>query len=300
MREAPQTVSLLVATMNDAVSPPGQKRKAAKTLVAAAGLILIVSLLLPGVAHALDASVRVVSLKSCPAEYDQMMAALGSLLRDKFHLPVSQPKLLLYPGREAFESNLVHVARFDPVYAREVAGWAVAVGAPDVVLANEEALGRLSWPERIRVLAHELVHTVQYVLAGGRRSTSDQWLREGFADWIAYRVLESLDPVSLSSCQTPLYARIKGAARRLSSAPLSEMVTFDDFTRFRARYGGSSAYGESLLATEFLVERHGIQAVLVYFGLFRHSDDRLENFRFAFNEDLSAFAKEFAAYVDRI
>jgi len=296
MREARHRLSLLVATMNAA----GQKRKAGKTLFVAAGLILIVSILLPAAAHALDTSVRVVSLKSCPADYDQMMAALSSLLREKFHLPVSQPKLLLYPSREAFESNLVHVARFDPVYAREVAGWAVAVGAPEMVLANEEALKHLSWPERIRVLAHELVHTVQYVLAGGRRSTSDQWLREGFADWIAYRVLESLDRVSLSSWQTPLHTRIKGAARRLSSAPLSEMVTLDDFSRFRARYGGSSAYAESLLATEFLVERHGIQAVLVYFGLFKHSDDRLENFRMAFNEDLAAFEKEFAAYVDRM
>ena len=153
------------------------------------------------------------------------LRVLGTVLREEFGLPVSQVKLFLYPNREAFEAHLVNIVRFDPVYAREVAGWAVAVGAPDMVLANEEALERISWSERIRVLAHELVHTVQYGLAGGRRGTSDQWLREGFADWIAYRVLESLDLGNPSSRRALLLARIKGTVRRLSCAPLSEMVT---------------------------------------------------------------------------
>ncbi len=231
------------------------------------------------------------------ADYDSALAVVASLLRSKFELPVSQPKLLLYPSREAFESNLVHVVRFDPVYAREVAGWAVAVGAPEMVLANEEALERIPWSERIRVLAHELVHTVQYGLAGGRRGTSDQWLREGFADWIAYRVLESLDLGGPLNRRTLLLARIKGAAHRSSCAPLSEMVTLEDFMKSRIRFGGSSVYGQSLLATEFLVQRHGVRPVLNYFGLFRQSDDRLKNFRAAFGEDLPAFEKEFVAYL---
>ncbi len=232
-------------------------------------------------------------------DYPAIMASLSSLLKQKFDLPVSQPKLLLYPTREAFESNLVNVVRFDAVYAREVAGWAVAVGAPEMVLANEEALERISWPERIRVLAHELVHTVQYGLAGGRRGTSDQWLREGFADWIAYRVLESLEPGGLSQRRASLLARIKGTAYRSSCAPLSEMVTLEDFTRSRTRHGGSKVYGQSYLAAEFLVEKHGVQPVLRYFSLFTHSDDRLENFRIAFNTDLQTFEKEFIASLER-
>ena len=231
------------------------------------------------------------------ADYDKAMAVVASLLREKFDLPVSQPKLLLYASREAFESNLIHIVRFDPVYAREVAGWAVAVGAPEMVLANEEALERIPWSERIRVLAHELVHTVQYGLAGGRRGTSDQWLREGFADWIAYRVLESLDMGSPLNRRTLLLARIKGTVHRSSCVPLSEMVTLEDFMKSRIRFGGSSVYGEALLATEFLVQRHGVQPVLRYFSLFKQSDDRLKNFRTSFGEDLPAFEKEFVAYL---
>ena len=231
------------------------------------------------------------------ADYGRAITAVASILREKFNLPVSQPKLFLYPGREAFESNLVHVVRFDPVYAREVAGWAVAVGAPEMVLANEEALERIPWSERIRVLAHELVHTVQYGLAGGRRGTSDQWLREGFADWIAYRVLESLDLGGPLDRRAFLLARIKGPARRLSCAPLSEMVTLEDFMKSRIRFGGTVVYGQSLLATEFLIQKHGVQPVIRYFSSFRQSDDRLKNFRTAFNEDLPAFEAEFMAYL---
>jgi hypothetical protein len=230
-------------------------------------------------------------------DYDGILAVLGTVLREEFGLPVSQVKLLLYPNRESFEAHLVNIVRFDPVYAREVAGWAVAVGAPDMVLANEEALERISWSERIRVLAHELVHTVQYGLAGGRRGTSDQWLREGFADWIAYRVLESLDMGNPSFRRALLLARIKGAVRRLSCAPLSEMVTLQDFTKSRTRVGGSAVYGQCMLAVDLLVKQHGAQTVVDYFSLFRRSDDRLGNFRAVFGQSLPAFEKEYLAYL---
>ena len=224
-------------------------------------------------------------------DHNVILGALVTLVREEFGLPVSKPTFFLYENREAFESHLVNVVRFDPVYAREVAGWAVAVGASNMVLANEEALERLPWSERIRVLAHELVHTVQYGLAGGRRGTSDQWLREGFADWIAYRVLESLDLEKASIRQALLVARIKGTARRLSCAPLSDLVTLEDFMKSRTRVGGAAIYGQCFLAVDSLIKRHGLQPVVDYFSAFRRSDDRLRNFERAFGEDLPAFEK---------
>jgi hypothetical protein len=279
------------------------KRSTRKDLLVALTILGLVLLYPTAQGQALEAGASAGSLSfvgkgnSHAGDYDKAMAMVMSLLKEKFDLPVSQPKLLLYPGREAFESNLVHIVRFDPVYAREVAGWAVAVGAPEMVLANEEALERIPWSERIRVLAHELVHTVQYGLAGGRRGTSDQWLREGFADWIAYRLLESLDMGGPLNRRTLLLARIKGPAHRSSCAPLSVMVTLEDFMKSRIRFGSSSVYGEALLATEFLVQRHGVGPVLRYFSLFKQSDDRLKNFRAAFNEELPAFEKEFSVYL---
>ncbi len=229
------------------------------------------------------------------SDYDGILAGASSVLREQFALPVSQVKFFLYPDRKAFESHLVNVVRFDPVYAREVAGWAVAVGTPDMVLANEEALERIPRSERIRVLAHELVHTVQYGLAGGRRGTSDQWLREGFADWIAYRVLESLEPGNLSVRRALLLARSKGSARRLSCAPLSDMVTLEDFMKSRSRLGGSQTYCQCFLAVDQLISRHGVGAVIDYFSLFKKSDDRLRNFRAAFGEEFPVFEKEYVA-----
>ena len=227
--------------------------------------------------------------------YEGMMGAIAAVLEREFGLVVSQTKLHLYPNREAFQSNLVHIVRFDPVYAREVAGWAVAVAAPEMVLANEEALKRISRSERIRVLAHELVHTVQYGLSSGRRSTSDQWLREGFADWIAYRVLEYLEPGSPTLRASDL-ARIKDTVHRQSCAPLSKMVTLEGFGDARSRYGGTATYGGCLLAVDLLVKRYGIESVLNYFSLFGQSDDRIGNFKAAFGQDLAAFEKDFQSY----
>jgi len=38
---------------------------------------------------------------------------------------------------------------------------------------------QVTWPDRVRFLAHEFTHTIQFDLAGGRHGSSQQWLREG-------------------------------------------------------------------------------------------------------------------------
>jgi hypothetical protein len=61
-------------------------------------------------------------------------------------------------------------------------------------LLNELRLSNLEWGDRVALLAHEMAHSFQYELGGGRRGTSDQWLREGFADWVAIGVLSASRP----------------------------------------------------------------------------------------------------------
>jgi hypothetical protein len=43
----------------------------------------------------------------------------------------------------------------------------------------------------VRVLAHELTHTAQRELENGGPTASDQWLREGFAEWVGYKVVDT-------------------------------------------------------------------------------------------------------------
>ncbi len=231
------------------------------------------------------------------ATYQEAISAIACVFEKEFDLTVSGVYLLLYPHQNAFESSVANRTRFDPAYAQQTAGWAVALSTTDLILANEAALKPLPWPERVRVIAHELMHTVQYRLAEGRRSTSDQWLREGLAEWVSYRVVHSLCLGHFPQKLSLAASRVRQVNAHHPLPRLSLMVTFRGFAELRANLGNPFTYDHALLATDFLIEHHGLQSVIDYFRLFAQSDDRLENFRAAFGKDLSTFEEEFRRHV---
>ena len=229
--------------------------------------------------------------------YEEAASAIVCVSAKELNLPIHATYLLLHQNRQAFESSLVNGRRFDAAYARETASWAVALSTADLILANEAALRLLPWAERVRVLAHELVHTVQYDLAQGRRSSSDQWLREGLAEWVAYRVVNSLQLGNFSQRIPLASSRVRKAYVHGPLPLLSQMVTFREFAELRSSPGAPPVYDQTFLATNFLIQRSGLEAVLQYFRLFAQSDDRLGNFRTAFGRDLSTFEEEFGLYL---
>lgn len=233
-------------------------------------------------------------------DYPEALRAITAVMHRELNLPIPRAYLYLYPHRDGFETGLVTERRFKPTLARDTANFAWGVGGPDKVLVNEAALVRVTWPERIRFLAHEFTHTIQYELANGRRSTSDQWLREGFADWISYRVLESLGLDSFTNKREQRLKQVGDARDRQPFPALAQMVTFSEWVTLRNKHGAAVTYGQAFLAVDFLIERKGLPAVVEYFRLFSRSEDRLANFRMAFAEDLHVFANEFVAHLQRL
>lgn len=233
-------------------------------------------------------------------DYPEALTAIVSALVEELKIPDPRADLFLYPNRDAFELGLVMELRFDPTLARDTAKFAWGVGGSERVLVNEAALQPIPWRERIRFLSHELTHTIQYALSNGKRSTSDQWLREGFADWISYRVLESLGLDTFARWRETRLAQVRGARDRQPFPPLSQMVIYRDWVPLRLKHGSAVTYGQSFLGTDFLIQRRGVQAVIDYFRLFGRSDDRIQNFRVAFGEDLSSFEQEFGAYLQTV
>jgi len=233
-------------------------------------------------------------------DYPDALAAIVSVLTDDLRFPRVEASLILYPNADVFKSGLVEELGYEQTLAAQTAGFAWGVGGHKKVLANESHLSRQGWPERIRFLAHELTHTIQYGLANGRRSTSDQWFREGFADWVSYRVLEAL---GLDTYARRRQTRIDqaGRARQRQTFPsLTEMVSFRDWTTLRITLGGEATYAQAFLAVDFLIERRGLPAVIKYFELFSRSNDRLANFEAAFGEGIAEYEQEFSGYFDRL
>lgn len=231
------------------------------------------------------------------ADYNEALSAVVCMFSRELTLPVFGGHLVLHPNRQSFESSLIAGVKFDPTYARQTATWALAVSMPDRILVNEAALSALPWLQRIAVLAHELTHSTQYGLASGRRSTSDQWLREGLAEWVSARVVDPLDPGSYGQRKKLAISRTRKTGRQGSPA-LSQLVTFRDFAEQRAGLGNSAVYDVAFLAADFVISEVGLSAVVDYFRLFSESDDRARNFQTAFGRDPSVVEKRFSCHLE--
>ena len=225
-------------------------------------------------------------------DYRTAAATVASVVDRELGVPPFPITLRFYPHRDAFEKALLEVG-YDAPLARSTARIMTAVGGHRGVLLNDEKFGSLPWPDRVALLAHELGHSLQYELGGGRRGTSDQWLREGFADWLSIRVLERLDGVSMTAFRRERHRELRAAGRSRTPS-LADLRTFRQWVQAGERHG-ATPYALSFLAVDFLLERHGVQAVLGYFKRFAASEDRAGNFHSAFGQDLDSFQAALAA-----
>jgi hypothetical protein len=201
--------------------------------------------------------------------------------------------LVLFPDRRAFEEGL-RALGYDPQLAQDTASTFNAIGGARAILVNERSLRRAGWPERVRVLAHELVHSTQYALGGGVRGASEQWLREGFAELVSMETVERLGLGRARTLRDDLLLPLSRVAASEPPAPLDELSTFRQWGAAHGRFR-VPLYAQAYLATELLVERHGRPAVVGYFARFGGSQEREAHFAAAFGLSLRRFEDQFRA-----
>ncbi len=245
--------------------------------------------------------VSTIDIRSRPApagdwitDYDTALATIAATMRRDLGLPLGEASLIFYRNREAF-ADALRASGYDEQLAVDSARTLAAIGGFRRVLLNDDLVSDLEWPNRVALLAHELTHTLQYEVGGGQRGSSEQWLREGFAEWVEVEVLVALGFTAREEARAIARRRVV-VARSLPA--LREMVTFPDWVRQAQQSGTDAIYAQAMLAAGLLVERHGAAGVLAYFQPFASSGDRLANFQLAFGEDLPAFEQRFNAYLD--
>jgi len=237
--------------------------------------------------------------------YQDAVAAIVSVITDDLQIPVPSTSFTLYfyPYREAFAQGLTEKFNTDPTIARDNAKFSLGrmrqTKESKQLMVNAEILERQKWPDRIKFFAHELTHIIHYELAN-RTHAGDQWLKEGFADWVAYQVLQALGLDTFSSRQAQQIARVRRAKERHPLPSLSQMISLREWDTLSATHRSAFTYGQAFLATDLLIQRHGPPSVIEYFRRFTQSRDRLQNFRTAFSEELSAFESQFSAYLERL
>lgn len=226
------------------------------------------------------------------SDYPSAIDAIVRVLVQKFELPVPPLTLEIHSTREEFEAGLIKDLGLKPALARSTAAFAKAAVGVRVVLINELAVAELSWPDRIELLAHELAHTVQLGLTGQRPLNRQQWLTEGFAEWIAYAVTDSLGLDDMSRARSRIIGKLQ-ATQRVGSLPrLAQLDAFAQWIAARTKYGYDATFSLSFLVVEFLIGRHSFNAILDYFRRFRGSANYVGNFNSAFGESLDDFEVE--------
>lgn len=220
--------------------------------------------------------------------YDVALATIDAQFREAFGLPPIDASIELLSGEHTFADALIG-AGYEPRFAAESASRLRAVALHRRVIVNRSALSA-EWVGRIGTLAHELIHVLQYELAGGRRGTSEQWLREGLAEWLSLQLLARLRAFDAATAKRWLVAELNASDR--SAAPrFEEMMTFRQWVDLAGRRN-VAPHAQSVLAVDVLIERHGLPAVIDYFRLFALREDPPRNFRQAFGQARDEFERE--------
>jgi hypothetical protein len=237
---------------------------------------------------------------SAIGDYPEALATAIAVMNNAFGLDAHPVTLYLYENRRAFERGLIEAGEISPTVAEATVQYARAIGTRGKILVNAEELAHAAWADRLRLLAHELTHVAQFSLSGGIRSNSDQWLREGYADWVSFQLVERLGLDRYARLRNELVTRLSLARRRQPLPGIAELASFRDWDAIRDQRGGSVTYGVAFFAVEHLLKERGPEAVANYFRLFAGSQDRLANFRIAFGVDFDDFERKFIVALEQL
>lgn len=225
-------------------------------------------------------------------DYESAVRSIAAIMVAELGLPLPRRfTLFIYPTRTEYERGLIRDGHMPQARAAEIAEYSVGLGQHRRLFINDGALRSAPQSASLRIVAHELTHLAQYELSGGRRGSSEQWLREGMADWVTSRTLERL------GAGTSLYRRqraVRTVARALPALE-DDMLDLVDLGRplgwetRHLRVGGQVTYGLALLLTEELIRRRGFESLIAYFQAFANSDDRFGHFRAAFGLSVEEF-----------
>ena len=265
---------------------------------------LVVALLLTGCAAASHTVVYVPIERGEPTavagdpDDASVLRTVASVLVTRFELPLRAPiRAYFYGSKAAFEAGLVKEALLTATVARDQAAYAVGVGTAYGIFLRGDQLRAAPLALRAGVFAHELAHISQYELAGGGRGVSEQWLREGFADWVKYRTVDVLGIRRYGDSRNVMENAVRDAMAKGEFPDLDHLSANRDWMAHRRRAGSMATYGQAFLAVDQLVERVGHPTVVDYFRRAGASKDRDASFQASFNVLRAEFVADFRRYL---
>jgi hypothetical protein len=233
------------------------------------------------------------------SSHSSTVRGVAGVISRELRLPLpEQVTVYVYSSREVFQQGLVDDGRVPRIRAAELSDFAVGVGKRRQLLLHHEAnVASVEW---VRLVAHELAHVSQIELAEGE-GRAEQWLAEGMAEWVAFRVLERL------RLDTVVRRRFLAVEAVRDHAPLLEgrldletLGTPRGFTVRHLREGSQPTYQLAFLLADYLIARDGLDRVVTYFRSFAGPGERHDNFAEAFGQSLAQFEQEALGHLGKV
>ena len=232
--------------------------------------------------------------------HDAAVRGIAGILVNELRLPMpDRVTVNVYASRQVFEQGLIQDANVSPVRAAELSDFAIGVGKRRQLLFNDETYDHRG-REWLRLVTHELAHVSQIELAQGE-GRAEQWLAEGMAEWVAFRVLERLKLDTMDRRRALARGGIKSHAALVAARlDLDTLGTPRGFTVRHLREGSLPTYQLAFLMADYLITRDGFEKVVEYFASFSQKQQRLDNFRRAFGQSLDEFEREVLGYLKTV
>ena len=216
---------------------------------------------------------------------------IAAIITRDLGLPLpEQVTVYVYSSREVFQQGLVDDGRVSRIRAAELSDFAVGVGKRRQLLLHHEP--NTASAEWVRLVAHELAHVSQIELAEGE-GRAEQWLAEGMAEWVAFRVLERLRLDTLVRRRFLAVETVRDHPPVVTGRlDLETLGTPRGFTVRHLREGSQPTYQLAFLLADYLIHRDGLARVVTYFRSFAGRGERHDNFADAFGQSLGEFEQE--------
>ncbi|HXD96044.1 MAG TPA: DUF4157 domain-containing protein [Candidatus Acidoferrum sp.] len=197
-----------------------------------------------------------------------LLNIIASIITHDLGLPLPAAVPAVAYGDEASFTSGLERRGVGSERAQEAARLSSAVANGAGIFLRSDVLRGMSTTDRARLYAHELAHVAQTRLGGG--PGAPMWIREGHADWVAFRVVEVLGGPSFAKSREHRRHLLLGSTTpRAQLPPLSELETTAEWVQAVKTFGSNAIYGQAFLAVDWLVERYTeeqLRSVMRSFG----------------------------------
>ena len=227
----------------------------------------------------------------------ELLDSIASLMRNRLDLPFPPGvRAYVYVNQGTFVDGLVEIAGETPDDAWEqrfAFGYASRAG----LFLRGDILVRMNLVGRVSLFAHELTHISQNRLREGGRGRPAQWILEGHAEWVKFKVVDLLGYRAYAESRDIMMRAALGST--ITAFPdLPTLATNAAWLESTRRSGALATYGQAFLAIDWLIERYGSAKLLEFLGRFALDADPREHWRTVFPISDHQFADEFRARME--